>query len=158
MSMGSQERIQNDQNQSKSDESINTKDFLIGALIGGIVGAATALFLAPKSGKELRSNMNEQAIVLKAKTGQIRETAVAKGTELASAAKEKTNAITNTVSKQSVEILNKVKGLKTSDESQPYAEKSSKGHIALPAHDSEIQKRLEETKRAFDETEEKIRQ
>lgn len=158
MSMGSQERIQNDQNHSKSDESINTKDFLIGALIGGIVGAATALFLAPKSGKELRSNMNEQAIVLKEKTGQFRETAVAKGTVLASAAKEKTNAITNTVSKQSSEIMNKVKSLKAGDESQARTEVTSTGHIALPAHDSEIQKRLEETKRAFDETEEKVRQ
>ncbi|KOP83766.1 YtxH domain-containing protein [Cytobacillus solani] len=156
--MGSQERIQNDQNQLKSEESINTKDFLIGALIGGIVGAATALFLAPKSGKELRSNMNDQAIVLKAKTGQIRETAVAKGTELASAAKEKTSAITNTVSKQSAEIMNKVKNLKAGDESQAHAEERNTGHIPLPAHDSEIQKRLEETKKAFDETEEKVRQ
>ncbi|WP_102274234.1 YtxH domain-containing protein [Cytobacillus massiliigabonensis] len=156
--MGSQERIQNDQNQSKSEESINTKDFLIGALIGGIVGAATALFLAPKSGKELRTNMNEQAIVLKAKTGQIRETAVAKGTVLASAAKEKTNAITNTVSKQSAEIMNKVKGLKTNDEGQSLTEEGNMGHIPLPAHDSEIQKRLEDTKRAFDETEKKVRQ
>ena len=32
------------------DNGINTKDFLIGALVGGIVGAVTALLLAPKSG------------------------------------------------------------------------------------------------------------
>jgi gas vesicle protein len=158
MSMGSLERNQNDQNQLKSEENINTKDFLIGALIGGIVGAATALFLAPKSGKELRSDMNEQAIVLKAKTGQIRETAVTKGTELASVAKEKTNTITNTVSKQSAEIMNKVKGFKSSDETQAQREESNPKTIPLPAHDSEIQKRLEETKKAFDETEEKVRQ
>ena len=40
---------------------MNTKDFLIGTLIGGIVGATTALFLAPKSGKELRSDISDQA-------------------------------------------------------------------------------------------------
>ncbi len=47
--------------------SINAKDFLIGSLIGGIVGAATALFLAPKSGKELRDDLNTHAGTLKEK-------------------------------------------------------------------------------------------
>ena len=31
-------------------DSINSKDFMIGALIGGMIGAATALFMAPKRG------------------------------------------------------------------------------------------------------------
>ncbi len=46
---------------------MNTKDFLIGTLVGGIVGATTALFLAPKSGKELRSDISEQAYNAKEK-------------------------------------------------------------------------------------------
>ena len=49
------------------DNGINTKDFLIGALVGGIVGAVTALLLAPKSGKEMRSDLNFQAHALKEK-------------------------------------------------------------------------------------------
>ena len=32
-----------------SKDGINSKDFLIGTLIGGIIGSTTALFLAPKS-------------------------------------------------------------------------------------------------------------
>lgn len=40
-----------------SKDGINSKDFLIGTLIGGIIGATTALFLAPKSGKELRDEI-----------------------------------------------------------------------------------------------------
>ncbi|MGV3487537.1 MAG: YtxH domain-containing protein [Tuberibacillus sp.] len=38
------------------DKSTNTGSFILGAVIGGLVGAATALLLAPKSGKELRGD------------------------------------------------------------------------------------------------------
>jgi gas vesicle protein len=53
-------------NQNKSEDS--SSSFLLGALIGGLVGAATAIFLAPKSGRELRSTLNNQAGTLKEKT------------------------------------------------------------------------------------------
>lgn len=36
-----------------SKDGINSKDFLIGTLIGGIIGATTALFLAPKDRKSV---------------------------------------------------------------------------------------------------------
>ena len=35
--------------------------FLWGALAGGVIGSVTALLLAPKSGRELRSDLNEYA-------------------------------------------------------------------------------------------------
>jgi len=35
----------------------NTKSFFLGALIGGAIGAVTALLLAPKSGRELRRDI-----------------------------------------------------------------------------------------------------
>ncbi|MFO1444169.1 YtxH domain-containing protein [Bacillus sp. Bva_UNVM-123] len=149
--MANQDR--NEQTQGKSEESINTKDFLIGALIGGIVGATTALFLAPKSGKELRSDINEQAIVLKEKTEQLRETAKTKGTELAAVAKEKTNAITQTVSKQSTELVNKVKNLRTNGNAEDQAEETKEVDSDTAVNKDNVQKKLEETKRAFDETE-----
>lgn len=149
--MSSQECNQHEQNQSKTEENINTKDFLIGALLGGIVGAATALFLAPKSGKELRSNINEQAFVLKVKTGKICETAVAKGNELAASAKDKTNVLSQTVSKQSAEWANKVKNLK------PSVTPNGQANSRLVVND-EIHMKLEETKKAFDETEVKYSQ
>ncbi|SDN54218.1 YtxH domain-containing protein [Alkalicoccus daliensis] len=45
-----------------SEESVmNTKDFFIGALIGGLVGASTAFLVTPKSGREIREGINEQA-------------------------------------------------------------------------------------------------
>ncbi|QED48968.1 YtxH domain-containing protein [Cytobacillus dafuensis] len=155
--MNSQERGQYEQNQSKSEESINTKDFLIGALIGGMVGAAAALFLAPKSGKELRSNINEQAIVLKGKSGQFRDTAKAKGTQLAVVAKEKSNVIAQTVSKQSTDIVNKVKSMTPTVKTIGKVENSDTDK-SEQAKSDDIQKKLEETKKAFDETEYKYNQ
>ncbi|WNS74630.1 YtxH domain-containing protein [Bacillus sp. DTU_2020_1000418_1_SI_GHA_SEK_038] len=151
--MSSQERS-HEQGQAKSEENINTKDFLIGALIGGMVGAAAALFLAPKSGKELRTNINEQAGVIKEKTGQIRETAMSRGTQLAGAAKEKSNVLAQSVSKQSIELVNKVKNIKPIENLTASTEENK---TAVSNHqgvnNDEVQKKLEETKKAFDETE-----
>jgi gas vesicle protein len=56
-------------NQNKNEDS--SSSFLLGALIGGLVGAAAAIFLAPKSGKEIRSTLNNQAGTLKEKTVQL---------------------------------------------------------------------------------------
>jgi gas vesicle protein len=56
-------------NQNKSEDS--SSSFLLGALIGGLVGAAAAIFLAPKSGKEIRNTLNNQAGTLKEKTVQL---------------------------------------------------------------------------------------
>jgi gas vesicle protein len=55
--------------QNKSEDS--SSSFLLGALIGGLVGAAAAIFLAPKSGREIRSTINNQAGTLKEKTVQL---------------------------------------------------------------------------------------
>lgn len=40
-----------------SNQDSNYKPFLIGTLIGGAIGAITALLLAPKSGRELRRDI-----------------------------------------------------------------------------------------------------
>ncbi|MDN4072574.1 MULTISPECIES: YtxH domain-containing protein [Fictibacillus] len=86
-----------------NNQNINSKDFIIGALVGGIVGAASALLMAPKSGKELRSDINEQA-------GTIKD----KGSEWSAMAKDKSSNIARTVSEQSNQVAGKVKELTTS--------------------------------------------
>ncbi len=45
-----------------------SKGFLIGALVGGVAGAITALLLAPKSGAELRRDITDTSndVILKA--------------------------------------------------------------------------------------------
>ncbi|WP_018665439.1 YtxH domain-containing protein [Heyndrickxia acidiproducens] len=78
---------------SNSEEQMSTKDFLTGAIVGGVVGAAVALMLAPKSGKELRDDLNGQVENIKGKTGGWRELATEKSNQLASQAAEKTKQV-----------------------------------------------------------------
>ncbi|RBW71443.1 YtxH domain-containing protein [Bacillus taeanensis] len=99
---------------SNNNNNINSKDFLIGTLIGGIVGAASALLMAPKSGKELRSDINQQAAVVKDRTVQMKDTALEKSNEFASSAKERSSTIARTVSDQSNQVANKVRSVTTS--------------------------------------------
>ncbi|QOR65865.1 YtxH domain-containing protein [Cytobacillus suaedae] len=87
----------------------NDNNFLMGAIVGGVIGAATALFLAPKSGRELRDDLNTQASVVKDKTERWRNEAVDRGSELAHVAKEKTSNFTKNVNNQSSQIFDKVK-------------------------------------------------
>lgn len=67
--MSSKEYELRETNQNQSEDS--SSSFLLGALIGGLVGAAAAIFLAPKSGRELRSTLNNQAGTIKEKTVQL---------------------------------------------------------------------------------------
>jgi gas vesicle protein len=94
-----------------NDNNMNTKDFLIGALVGGLVGAASALLLAPKTGKELREELNNQALTAKEKTSGLTQTALEKGSQYASLAKEKSSTIAKTVSEQSSHLVGRVKEL-----------------------------------------------
>lgn len=80
-------------NRSEANEKLDTKTFIIGAIIGGVVGAATALLLTPKSGKEIRSDLSGQVDSLKNKSNQIKIIASEKGTELIAATKEKSSQI-----------------------------------------------------------------
>jgi gas vesicle protein len=77
---------------------IHGKDFFIGAVVGGVLGALTALVLAPKTGKELRSDISEQYDKISEKT-----------VEIAGTVGTKTQEIAKTVSVQTGEIVDKAK-------------------------------------------------
>lgn len=66
--------------------------FLLGAVIGGTAAAVAALLLAPKSGKELRKDLAEQADQFKDKASDYTEYAKEKGDELSSIAKDKADS------------------------------------------------------------------
>ncbi|PMC37011.1 hypothetical protein CJ195_13210 [Bacillus sp. UMB0899] len=95
----------------------NGKDFIIGSLIGGLVGAATALFLAPKSGREMRDNLGQQASMMKERTGKITNGALEKGSEFAAVAKDKTSSLSQVVTDQSSQIMDKVRSITNSSNS-----------------------------------------
>lgn len=109
--------------------SVNMKDFVIGALVGGIVGAAVGLLLAPKTGKDLRSDVASQAVTLKEKGIQLSETA-----------KEKTIRLSHQIKEQSNQIVEKVKA-KTSNIPQVYDDGtvSYEGEEPLEENSEEIE-------------------
>ncbi|MGM0853553.1 MAG: YtxH domain-containing protein [Bacillota bacterium] len=145
------------QNQTNDSNNINSKDFMIGTLIGGIVGAATALLLAPKSGKDLRHDINEQAGVLKEKTGQWKDTAVEKSNEFAAVAKEKSSALSKSVQEQSNNVVGKLKTYRSNNnelqETNDELQAVSVGETTPVEETEDVNQKLEETKKAFDETE-----
>ncbi len=96
-------------NEKNNDQQIHAKDFLLGALVGGIVGSLTALLLAPKSGKELREDLLEQTKYVRDKTEYMKEIALQRGSEIANIAKEKTSQWTRAVQEQSQDFIQKVK-------------------------------------------------
>ena len=79
-------------------DSVNAKDFVIGVLVGGIIGAAAGLLLAPKPGSDLRSDAAVQAVKLKNK-----------GVALSSTAKDKTVQLSTQLKEQSTHLVEKVK-------------------------------------------------
>lgn len=78
------------------------KDLLIGAIVGGLLGAATALLFAPKSGRELRSDIAENAKTVSDKTVQ-----------LANSVSQKTQEVAKSVSTTTTDFVGKAKDTAT---------------------------------------------
>lgn len=166
--MSSKENETRENNQNRNKENQSSKNFIAGAVIGGVVGAAAALLLAPKAGKEIRSGLNNQVNNLFEKTTQLGDDVYEKSNGLAAATKEKTAMLSKAVVQQSKELVNKAKGITTI--SIPEQESSETSYIPInrtrktnaqnvkPAADEEtdIRKKLEEAERAFEEAENSI--
>ncbi|WP_096199140.1 YtxH domain-containing protein [Bacillus sp. FJAT-45350] len=71
----------------------NQKELMVGAVVGGVVGAATALLTTPKSGQELRADISNRV-----------EEGMNKTEELTVFLKEKITELSALVSKSSGEI------------------------------------------------------
>lgn len=132
-------------------DSAGAGSFLFGALVGGVIGAAAALFLAPKTGSEMRGDFSSQAGQLKDKSIELSSVAKQKATEFTSAAKEKTSdftsvakektgELTKTIQEQSGQLVDKVKTM-TSKTSAPMDDGtvSSEGEEAINFVESSAQ-------------------
>ncbi|MBM4762596.1 YtxH domain-containing protein [Bacillus sp. B15-48] len=137
----------------KQESNTNTRDFVIGAIVGAVAGAAAALLLTPRSGRELRTSINERSVSILEKTEQVKDKAMTKSIELASVAKEKANSIANTVSQQSSDLLHKARNDQNQEDPQSHDFANSSSGMS-----EEIQRKLAETQSAFDETERKLNQ
>lgn len=164
--MPNREMESRENNQARSKEGASSKNFLVGAVIGGVVGAAAALLLAPKAGKELRDDLNHQVNQLVEKTNQLSDEVGEKSSELAAKTKEKTASISKAVVQQSKDLVNKAKNLSQNDAAP--REENEPAYISLNDNgkktnvkaneEVDIRKKLEEAQKAFDEEENKIKQ
>ncbi len=118
------------------EEESGSSGFLIGAIVGGIIGAAAALMLAPKSGKELRTDLNTQASTLKEKTSVYTDSA-----------KEKSSGLTQQVKEQSTKVVDKVKGMKSSQSPMDDGTASSEGEETIEMLDT-VQNSIEQSESA----------
>jgi gas vesicle protein len=75
----------------------NTKNVLIGVLIGGLAGAVAMLLLAPQSGKRTRAQINQKSIQLRDRTTKNVKKAVAQ-------VRSETNRITAEVQEKAGEL------------------------------------------------------
>jgi len=103
------------------------KDFLLGAIVGGVLGAVTALLLAPKSGKELRADISEQAHLLSEKTQ-----------ELAGTVGSKTQVIAKQVSAQTGEWMHKAKEVVETVADEVKQWKEGRKEVAISANEEEM--------------------
>ena len=94
-----------------SDNNMNGKDFLLGAVVGGIIGAVTALLLAPKPGSELRSDIRETVDTVSARTQEIASQVSERGQVIAKNVGERSQIIAKNVGAQTSEWVDKAKEL-----------------------------------------------
>lgn len=128
------------------DES-GSSGFLVGVIVGGIIGAAAALMLAPKSGKELRTDLNTQASTLKEKTSGYTDTAKEKSSDLTQQVKEKSSDLTHQVKEQSTKVVDKVKSMKTGQSPMDDGTASSEGEETIEMLDT-VQNSIDQTETA----------
>lgn len=165
--MANREYETRENHQNRNDAVQGTNNFILGAILGGIAGAAVGMLFAPKTGKELRGTLNQQANSLLDKSVKLSGDVVEKGSELAAVTKEKATSLSKAVVQQSTGRIQKAL---SSDEEDSTEENDSTTYIPLKTktadheavaeevmdNDEEVKKRLEEAKRAFDEEEDRI--
>jgi gas vesicle protein len=87
----------------------SSKNFLMGTVIGGVIGAFSALLLAPKSGKELRQDIETKSNEVVRKTTDLTNEVAKKTTDLTSEVAKKTTDLTNEVAKKATDLSSDVK-------------------------------------------------
>ncbi|GAA3401344.1 YtxH domain-containing protein [Paenibacillus hodogayensis] len=102
------------------------KDFILGAIVGGVLGAVTALLFAPKSGKELRADISTQAHVISEKTQELAETV-----------NTKTHVLAKQVSEHTGEWVQKAKEVAETVTDEVKAWKEARKEVAISGEEAE---------------------
>lgn len=125
------------------EEESGSGSFIAGALVGAVIGAAAALFLAPKSGKEFRGKLNSQVSTLKEKSQSSKSDSNNEGGGLKQQLKD-----------QSSKVVDKVKGIKGGSSPMDDGTASSEGEESIDMHatiDNTVQESNKETQSAGDD-------
>jgi gas vesicle protein len=121
----------------------NNGGFLFGAIVGGVVGAATAIFLTSEKGKKLVAELNESGALEPVKT---------KASEWLSVAKEKTKEAANfALSVKEAEP----REIEEANEAPAQEAASIPIPIPIDSNKETIEKLLKEAEAALDEAEQK---
>lgn len=126
-----------DEGQDKEDSG---GGFIAGALIGALIGAGAALLLAPKTGKELRSDVSSQAGTIKEKGIELTHAAKDKTSNITGTMKEKTGDITKKVQDQTNKVVDKVKSKKGQNAPMDDGTASSEGEEPIELIDTVAEK------------------
>ena len=81
--------------------------FIAGFMIGGMVGAAVALLLAPQSGEETRTIIHDRSIELKDKAAEKAESARAKAEAAAAEARTRADELAKLTQEKAIEFKKK---------------------------------------------------
>lgn len=81
----------------EKDQTTNnsSKDFIVGTILGGMVGAFTALLFAPKTGEDFRKNLGDQSKDVLQKSADIAKNVSGSSSDLVGKAKEVASNLTN---------------------------------------------------------------
>ena len=87
---------------------MSKKGTIPGILIGGAIGAVSALLLAPKSGKNLRSDLSDRYTTVAGKTAEVASTVKDKAVDVASTVKDKAVDVASNVGHLATELRDSV--------------------------------------------------
>src|SRR5699024_2131189 len=101
-------------------DNMSGKDLIVGAIIGSVVGATVDLLFAPKSGRELREDINKGAVqdrdmdynwkdTAKEKGAELKDLAYEKGSEITKKAMDSTNDIRKSVAQKTQDLTKSAK-------------------------------------------------
>ncbi|MBP1154700.1 MULTISPECIES: YtxH domain-containing protein [unclassified Paenibacillus] len=88
-----------------------SKDLMVGAVVGSVLGAVTALLLAPKSGRELRNDIVDGYQQVSEKTQRLAENVADKSKQIVSAVSETSQSTAENIGRHTSDWAGKVKGV-----------------------------------------------
>jgi gas vesicle protein len=109
-------------------ENNNGRDFIVGTIIGAAVGAGLALLFAPKSGKDLRGDINHGAVQVRDRATEWKDIAQTKGLEWKDIAQAKGQEWKELATEKGSELKHKTQEITSTVQTKLQDMRSKDGH------------------------------